>query len=102
MAEAPGNFGARTLGNLPYATKAQDFGVIVNAQLGELIASGRQDMHPADPLPATKLADETHGAGISLIRSVGEKHRKIQPHVRRIRHGHELASFLETVISRAR
>jgi hypothetical protein len=60
----------------------------VNAQLGWLIALGRQHVHPADPLPATKFTDQAHGAGISLIRGVGEQHRKIQLQVRRIRRGH--------------
>ena len=79
MPEAFGERGSCACCQLTYARKRQDIRIIVNAELGVLIASRGNNMDLAHTLAPLQLVDQPRHARISLARNFRQYERDIEP-----------------------
>jgi hypothetical protein len=77
VAEALGHTGASALGDFPNPSEAENFGVIVDAELGGLVAGGRHDVNLVDSVAASQIPDEAPDAGVSFARCIWKQDRQV-------------------------
>src|SRR3546814_8321401 len=79
MAILAGDGGTRTRGERTDASKREEIGVVVDAELGIPIPRRRDDMGFAHALPPLEFRGQPFDAGVSFVLHVWQQERNIEP-----------------------